>query len=106
MSIHISKTTLFASSLFLLTLLLCSCSGPDGNVEDGKRWYTMHNCNRCHGDNGNDGESPDITGLNMSYSSFVKRLRKSSGSVTMPEFPESKISKQDAADILAYINTL
>lgn len=99
------KQILLASFFIIFGALLCSCSTPEGNVENGKRWYTMHNCDGCHGPKGNDGGSPDITGLDMSYSSFIKRLRSTS-SVTMPQFPESKISKQDAADILAYINTL
>lgn len=92
--------------LFTLSLgFVIGCSGPVGDAKKGNRWYTMNNCSGCHGFKGNDGRSADITGQDMSYSSFVKRLRKAN-SVTMPVFPESKISKQDAADLLAYINTL
>lgn len=98
--------TLLLACLFLLSLsFVIGCSGPTGDAEKGNRWYTMNNCSGCHGFKGNDGRSADITGLDMSYSSFVKRLRKAN-SVTMPVFPEAKISKQDAADLLAYINTL
>ncbi len=105
MSLLTPKNAL-ASLLILSGLLfITACSTPTGNVDEGKRWYTMHSCSGCHGEKGNDGKSPDITGLNMSYRSFVSRLRNAEG-VTMPEFPESEISKQDAADLLAYINTL
>lgn len=99
------KHTFLVCLLLLGVVTVIGCSSPTGNVENGKRWYSMHNCDGCHGPNGNDGGSPNITGLDMSYSAFVKRLRKAN-SVTMPPFPESEISKQDAADILAYINTL
>lgn len=100
-----AKYFLLTSLLILSLSFVIGCSGPTGDAEKGNRWYTMNNCSGCHGFKGNDGRSADITGLDMSYSSFVRRLRKAK-SVTMPVFPESKISEQDAADLLAYINTL
>ncbi|MGL1930892.1 MAG: cytochrome c [Desulfotalea sp.] len=101
----ITKCFLLTSLLLLSLGFIIGCSGPTGDVEKGSRWYTMNNCSECHGLKGSDGRSPDITGLDMSYYSFVKRLR-TENSITMPVFPESKISEQDAADLLAYINTL
>ncbi len=99
------KHTFLAFLLLLGFTAVIGCSSPTGNAEDGKRWFAMHRCDGCHGPHGNDGRSPNITGLDMSYGAFLKRLRNAK-SVTMPVFPESKISNQDAADILAYINTL
>jgi len=90
-------------SLLLLTLLLVgACSTPAGNPNDGKRWYSMHNCFACHGENGDDGEAPDIRDLEMSYYRFEKKIRDA-GSPIMPKYPEEKISSQDVADLYAFL---
>lgn len=99
---HISKQKLPLAVLGCFTLLT-ACSGPQGNAEDGKRWYAMHNCSACHGQNGNDGRAPDIKGLDMGFGSFVRKLRRTDTSI-MPAFPESKLSEKDAADIYAFLN--
>ena len=96
--------------LFLLSLtifiLISGCTTPEGNPEDGKRWYIMHTCYACHGEDGKGrGGGPAITGLDMSYRSFVKRLRHSETAI-MPAYGADKISDQDAADILAYLNSV
>lgn len=92
--------------VFLLFLtFLMSCSAPPGNSADGKRWYMMNNCSGCHGVHGNDGRAVNIAGLKMGFGSFVRKLRKSNASI-MPGFPESKVSKQDAADIYAYLKSM
>ena len=97
----LSLIILLVSSMAILS----GCSGPEGNVADGKRWYLMHNCHACHGLAGNDGGGPDIAGLSMSYRGFVHRLRNAQTQV-MPEYSEERINDQDAADILAYLQTL
>ncbi len=86
-------------------LYLVACSGPTGNPEDGKRWYVRNNCSSCHGEEGRNGEAPELAGLKMRYSSFIKKLRKS-GSVSMPDFPEEQISQQDAADIYSWLKSI
>jgi mono/diheme cytochrome c family protein len=65
----------------------------------------MHNCFACHGNNGDDGKGPRIAGLSMSYGRFLKRLRHAETAI-MPEYPQEKISDQDAADILAWLKSL
>lgn len=96
-------TTVFATLLFLSSsLLLSGCTTPEGNAQDGKRWYRMHNCYACHGDNGDDGKGPRIGGINMSYRSFVSRLRNAETQI-MPEYSKERINDQDAADILAFL---
>lgn len=95
----------FLLVLFFSAALIISCSGPKGDPVDGKRWFTMHTCYGCHGPSGDDGKGPDITGLDMNYSRFLKRLRNAESAI-MPVYSEVKISDQDAADILAFINTL
>ncbi len=88
--------------VFLFPLFLSGCGAPPGNPEDGKRWYMMHNCYSCHGLHGDDGRAVKIAGIDMSFGSFVKKLRSTDSSIMRP-FPESKLSKQDAADIYAYL---
>lgn len=85
-------------------LLLSGCGAPDGSPSDGKRWYNMHNCSACHGAYGNDGRAVDIAGIDMGFGRFVRTLRRT-GTTVMPQYPESRISKQDAADIYAYLKT-
>ena len=89
----------------LATLILSSCGAPAGSTEDGKRWYTMNNCSSCHGLHGNDGRAIDIAGIDMAFGRFVRILRRTDAPI-MPFFPESKISKQDAADIYAYLKSV
>lgn len=93
-----------AASLLTLTILFASaCSTPTGNPQDGKRWYSMHNCFACHGPNGNDGKAPDISNLKMNYFFFERKIRNA-GSPIMPKYPEEKISDQDVADIYAFLS--
>lgn len=98
----IRPITLLSCIALLLSLSLTGCSPPEGNGADGKRWYMMHNCSSCHGEHGNDGRSPNIAGIDMRFGSFVRKLRTKDAPI-MPYFPESKISKQDAADIYKYL---
>jgi mono/diheme cytochrome c family protein len=97
---------LIGGSMLLVFIVLSACGAPaSGNPEEGKKWYMMNNCGSCHGLHGNDGRSPSIAGISMSYGSFVKKLRKTDAPI-MPPFPASKISEQDAADIYAYLKSL
>ena len=101
------NTAAVSQAIFLLTIATCffsACSTPPGNPQDGKRWFSMHNCFACHGPNGNDGKAPDIRNQQMSYFRFKMKVRNA-GSPIMPKFPESKISDQDVADIYAFLKT-
>lgn len=99
------KQTCWLISLTLIVAFLVSgCGAPSGSTEDGKRWYAMQNCSSCHGMRGNDGRAVDIAGIDMRFNSFVRVLRRTDAPI-MPHFPESKISKQDAADIYAYLKS-
>jgi mono/diheme cytochrome c family protein len=90
--------------VFFSLICLGACSGPAGDPENGKRWYMMHNCSSCHGPNGNDGRAANIAGIKMSFGGFVRKLRTTDAPI-MPAFPESKISRQDAADIYSYLKS-
>jgi len=85
--------------------VLAACTGPQGNPENGKKWFAMHNCSACHGPHGNDGKAPHIAGLDLGFGQFVRKLR-STDSPIMPTFSESTISQQDAADIYAYLKSI
>ncbi len=91
------------SFLFLLTLSACGTT-PAGNAENGQKWYKMNNCTACHGEKGNGGRGPNITGIDMGFGSFFRKLRKKDAPI-MPPFPESKLSEQDAADIYAFLKS-
>ncbi len=93
------KTSLF----FMFSLLILNgCTTPSGDPEAGKKWFVMNNCSSCHGPNGDDGRAVPIANLDMSFGSFLKKLRTTDAPI-MPAFPESKISEQDAADIYAFL---
>lgn len=106
MKLQMNTTCCLVASLVIFgALVLSGCSAPDGSVEDGKRWYGMHNCSACHGAHGNDGRAVDIADIDMRFGSFVRILRRTDAPI-MPHFPESKISDQDAADIYAYLKSI
>jgi mono/diheme cytochrome c family protein len=86
-------------------ILLSGCGAPEGDIQEGQRWYTMHNCYSCHGKNANDGKAAKIASLDMGFSSFVRLLRNPS-SPSMPRFPETTLSKEDAADIYAWLKNM
>ena len=92
----------FLLLLFLGILIINGCSAPTGNPDDGKRWYSMHNCFACHGPNGNDGKAPVVNNLEMNYWKF-ERIIRNAGSPIMPKYPEEKISGQDVADLYAFL---
>lgn len=100
---------MFQSSLILAialaTTTLAGCNTPSGDAAAGKRWYDMHNCSACHGQNGNDGRAAGVAAIDMSFGSFVKVLRDPY-SPSMPRFPEAKLPEKDAADIYAYLKSL
>jgi mono/diheme cytochrome c family protein len=96
---------LVSCALLLFCFTLSACGGsPAGNPENGQKWYKMNNCNSCHGETGNGGRGPNVAGIDMSFGSFVKKLRKKDAPI-MPPYPETKISEQDAADIYAFLKS-
>lgn len=88
--------------LALTTSILSSCSTSNGDKTEGKRWYMLHNCSACHGENGNDGDALSISPPDMNFYFFKKRLRKKDGQI-MPYFSQEKLSNDDAADIYVFL---
>lgn len=100
---HTKTAATFVLFSLLAAAALSACgSAPPGNTENGEKWYKMNNCGACHGEKGSGGRGPSISGIEMSFGSFVKKLRKKDAPI-MPPYPETKISEQDAADIYAYL---
>jgi mono/diheme cytochrome c family protein len=99
------ETVVLFALLLTTTLLLPACDPPVGSAENGQRWFDMHNCSGCHGKNANDGRAPKIAALDRSFGSFVRFIRNPD-SVRMPNFPEERVSKQDAADIYTWLKGL
>ena len=91
---------LFALTVFVLAL--AGCTTPQGSAEDGKRWYMMNNCYGCHGLHGNDGKAPEIDTDDLSFRHFLSIIRDADSPI-MPKFPEEKVSRQDAADMYAWL---
>ena len=102
--IHIRNIFGPVTAPFILLVALAACSTPPGNTEDGKRWYLMNNCYSCHGINGNDGQGPAIDADDLSFRHFLSIVRNAKSPI-MPKFPEEKVSKQDAADMYAWLRT-
>lgn len=89
----------------ITVLMLTACNTPQGDIMEGKRWFAMHNCSACHGQNANNGRAARISAIDMSFGSFVRFLRNPD-TPSMPPFPESKISRDDAADIYAWLKSM
>ena len=105
------NTAIYRNPLLLIALLavlLFFCSGcssmPDGNPEDGERWFRMNRCNGCHGEKGTGGKGPVIAGLKLSYRQFKHQLRASNSPI-MPVFEQNLLSDKDAADIYLWLQT-
>ena len=100
------KNSLLSLFLFIsAALVLSACAAPEGSADDGKRWYMMNNCYACHGLHGNDGKAPDIDIGDLSFRKFLAIIRNAKSPI-MPRFPEEKVSRQDAADIYAWLRTV
>jgi len=77
-------------------------SMPEGNPDDGERWYRLNRCNGCHGEEGKGGRGPVIAGIQLSYRQFIRKIRKPDSPV-MPAFASDRLSDTDAADIYLWL---
>jgi len=95
-------TLVIIISSVVIVLSQVAYSIPAGNPENGQRWYNMNNCTSCHGDKGKNGMAPEVAGLQLGFSSFLKNLREPD-SVSKPTYSEEEISKQDAVDMYVWL---
>jgi len=97
---------------FVLVLFAASaCSQmPQGNPEDGERWYSLNRCNGCHGENG-IGEKgiglkgPPLAATSLTYRQYIKKVRTPNSGV-MPAYDSKRLSDQDAADIYTWLKQI
>jgi mono/diheme cytochrome c family protein len=98
----------FVTCVLLLQGFPSAQSGPaaePGDAVAGKALFEGPGieCNRCHGAQGEGGFGPTIAGRTLPLEQFQKGLRR--GTV-MPMYPTSIITDREAADMLAYLNSL
>ena len=76
-----------------------------GDASAGKALFEAPGieCNRCHGNRGEGGFGPILAGRNLAPATFEEGLRR--GRV-MPAYSEQLITAREAADMLAYLNSL
>jgi mono/diheme cytochrome c family protein len=98
-------------------MLLCGCGGPpDPRVEGivsltgssvaGETVFTSQKCGDCHGKAGRGGFGPDL-GSGDVHATPKDELANTllQGRLFMPSF-KAKLSDQDVADVLAFVDTL
>jgi mono/diheme cytochrome c family protein len=89
----------------MLAILIAAagCSRvPEGDPENGPRWYKLYRCVGCHGENGTGGRGPVIADLSLSYGKFLNTLR-SPNSAIMPAYGEDRLPDKDAAEIYLWL---
>lgn len=82
-------------------------SAPTGSVQRGKDLYMKHVCYSCHGtvgQGGDRGAGPRIAPDPFPWAAFEMQMRTPRG--TMPRYPEQFVSRQDLADIHAYVSSI
>lgn len=99
---RISAKTATTVVSIVVMISLASCFAPKGDPESGKRWYSMNNCSSCHGEEGINGMAPDIAGLKLGFSSFMRNLRNPD-SVSKPRYSEADLPENDAIDIYLWL---
>lgn len=78
--------------------------GPRGNPQTGRQLYESKGCYSCHGYVGQGSrEGPRIVPA-MAYPAFLVQLR--TPRAIMPPYKQTLLSDQQAADIIAYLNSL
>jgi ubiquinol-cytochrome c reductase cytochrome c subunit len=102
------RITLLASALCQSSIVLAADpTAPAGSVERGKQLYMQNTCYSCHGTMGQGGErgaGPRLAPNPFPFVAFEMQLRTPRG--VMPRYPEQFVSKQDAADIYAYVASI
>ncbi|HEY3917430.1 MAG TPA: cytochrome c [Stellaceae bacterium] len=80
-------------------------SAPAGDAAHGKDMYMRDACYTCHGTAGEGGASgPKVAHDGLSAEAILQQLRHPQAQ--MPPYTEKILSDRDAADIVAYIQSL
>jgi len=97
----ISSEQDWASLVAYVNSLPVNSSTAQERNEHGRKLYQA--CIGCHGAQGEGGFGPTIAGRSLTLEKFQNGLRR--GTV-MPMYPTSIITDREAADMLAYLNSL
>jgi mono/diheme cytochrome c family protein len=110
------KGTLKSIALLMIVAGLCFAqtpgptpgptpAAPTGNVENGKRLFTKHDCYWCHGTAGQGGSAgARIGGTALSLQGVMRYVRQPAGA--MPAFTDKVLTDQELTDIYAYLKSL
>ena len=79
-------------------------AAPSGNADNGKQLYTSHNCDQCHGREGQGGVGPQLGPNPIPFSAFVRYTRQPSGQ--MPPYASDVVSDAELADMYAFLLSL
>jgi ubiquinol-cytochrome c reductase cytochrome c subunit len=81
-------------------------TAPAGSAQRGKALFMQHTCYSCHGTVGQGGDrtGPKLAPDPFPFAAFEMQLRQPRG--TMPRYPEQFVSRQDVADLYAYIASI
>ena len=92
-------------SLLLLTMFVLAQTQPAGNVENGKKLFTKHDCYWCHGTAGQGGSAgARIGGTALSLQGVMRYVRQPAGA--MPAFTDKVLTDQELTDIYAYLKSV
>jgi len=105
----------FLIAVFLLALPMtyaastrasAQASAPVGDPAAGKVHYTFGNtsCSNCHGVDAEGRFGPPLAGRKIPYARFRAYIRNPLG--RMFSYPESELTDQEIADMVAYLDTL
>ena len=110
------RTLLAAVSVFAV-VMVCAVTGraqgpaagavePVGDAAAGKRHFTFGNtsCSNCHGAEGQGAFGPPLAGGHINFERFRGYVRKPFG--RMPAYPESELTDQEIADMVAHFKTI
>src|SRR5262245_53432626 len=88
-----------------LALLIATCLLTIGSAaaESGQRVYD-EKCGQCHGAEGRGGKGPRLVPFLWSYEQALAQIRHPL--CDMPPIPESEVSDEQIAQIVAYLKTL
>ena len=105
------KTLLAAAWLALLLQaqpgLAADPTAPAGSVQHGRELYLKNTCFSCHGtvgQGGDRGAGPRLAPDPFPFVAFEMQMRQPRGN--MPRYPEPFVSRQDIADMYAYIASI
>ena len=103
------KATMKLAALLMIVSGLClgqtPTSTPTGNVENGKKLFTKHDCYWCHGTAGQGSSAgARIGGTALNLQGVMRYVRAPAGS--MPAFTEKVLTDQELTDIYAYLKSV